>query len=121
MRAANPAAFEPTQTSNGLTLRKTALGLIASPICLDFIHDPAWAAMPAQVFLVPAMSEGLSRFQDHSRKLGGKGAASFVCNAGHAHLKNGYVVYQPSKQATKVNRENELLFTIDVDIEMNKN
>lgn len=76
-----PAAFEPAKTGDGLTMRKTALGIVASPICLDFIHDSAWDAMPVQLFLVPAMSDGLSRFQERGRQLGKKGAAAFICNA----------------------------------------
>jgi hypothetical protein len=112
-----PEAFEPTKTGNGLSLRKTALGLVASPICLDFIQDPAWADMPVQVFLVPAMSDGLSRFEDRCRALGGKGAAAFVCNAS---LKDPHVAYRPSRQELKLIPQDDLLFTTDVDIEMNE-
>lgn len=113
-----PAAFEPAKTGDGLTMRKTALGIVASPICLDFIHDPAWDAMPVQLFLVPAMSDGLSRFQERGRQLGKKGAAAFICNASRTA---SHVVYRPSKlkHQPDVTQLSELLFIADVDIEMN--
>ena len=113
-----PAAFEPAKTGDGLTMRKTALGIVASPICLDFIHDSVWEAMPAQLFLVPAMSDGLSRFRERCRQLGKKGAAAFICNASRT---NPQVIYRPSKSKLQpvVTRLNELLFIVDVDIEMN--
>lgn len=112
-----PAAFEPAKTGDGLTMRKTALGIVASPICLDFIHDSAWDAMLVQLFLVPAMSDGLSRFQERGRQLGKKGAAAFICNASRTHP---YVIYQPSKPKHQpVTQLSELLFIADVDIEMN--
>lgn len=113
-----PAAFEPAKTGDGLTMRKTALGIVASPICLDFIHDPAWDAMPVQLFLVPAMSDGLSRFRERGRQLGKKGAAAFICNASRAA---SHVVYRPSKlkHQPDVTQLSELLFIVDVDIEMN--
>ncbi len=111
-----PGAFEPAKTGDGLTMRKTALGIVASPICLDFIRDSAWDAMPVQLFLVPAMSDGLSRFQERCRQLGKKGAAAFICNASP---KNPHVVYQPPKHQPDVTQLSELLFIVDVDIEMN--
>lgn len=113
-----PAAFEPAKTGDGLAMRKTALGIAASPICLDFIHDPAWDAMPVQLFLVPAMSDGLSRFQERCRQLGRKGAASFICNASRTEPQ---LVYRPSKPQyqPEVTKQHELLFTVDIDIEMN--
>ena len=113
-----PAAFEPAKTGDGLTMRKTALGIVASPICLDFIHDSAWEAMPVQLFLVPAMSDGLSRFRERCRQLGKKGAAVFICNASRADT---CVIYRPSKPKHQpdVTQLSELFFIVDVDIEMN--
>ncbi|MCC8991522.1 MAG: hypothetical protein LM514_02805, partial [Streptococcus sp.] len=81
-----------------------------------FIHDSVWEAMPAQLFLVPAMSDGLSRFRERCRQLGKKGAAAFICNASRTHPQ---VIYRPSKSESVVTGLSELLFIVDVDIEMN--
>ena len=75
-------AFEPTALGAGLVVAQTALGRALTPICLDFIEGALWSELGADLYLVPAMTDGLGRFRDQARRLGGlHGAASFVCNA----------------------------------------
>jgi len=63
-------AFEPTILGHTIALRESLIGRLLTPICLDFIDDPLWAELGADIFLVPAMSAGLSRFRDAAKRLG---------------------------------------------------
>ncbi|MGZ8161189.1 MAG: hypothetical protein ACXWT4_20655 [Methylobacter sp.] len=115
-------AFEPTQLSLRLVMRHTALGRIATPICLDFLCDESWKIMPADVFLVPAMSSGLSRFEDNCRAVGNAwGAAAFVCNAQPEKGLKAVYAYLPTKDALQPKEQAPFLFTVKVNIDMNYN
>lgn len=109
-------AFEPTRPGYAVVLRESLLGRLLTPICLDYIDDALWAELGADIFLVPAMSKGLSRFRDMAKNLGGlHGTASFVCNAetvGKDRLV-GYLPVRGAPAATPV--AGAELFTIDVD------
>ncbi|MDD2739696.1 MAG: hypothetical protein PHR94_12260 [Methylomonas lenta] len=116
-------SFEPTCLSNEMSIRLTALGNVASPICLDFFHDELWAKLPIDLFLVPAMSPNLKRFKSQCKQAGGRWRASaFVCNAKPSDSDKSVFAYIPSKQqptVTSVEAEKTFLFTIEVDIDMN--
>lgn len=113
-------ASEPTRLSQGLTLRHTALGKLATPICLDFLIDPHWTAMLADVFLVPAMSPGFSRFQDHCREIGKSGASAFVCNALLDKDDSAGLAYRPARNPfIPLQKQCSHLFMVDVEIDMN--
>jgi hypothetical protein len=115
-------AFEPTQLSQCLVTRNTALGRIATPICLDFLCDALWKIIPVDVFFVPAMSSGLSRFEDNCRAVGNAwGAAAFVCNAHSKKEQLAVHAYLPTKDALKPKKQAPFLFTVEVDIDMNHN
>lgn len=116
-------AFEPTQLSRQLVMRHTALGRIATPICLDFLCDGLWQVMPVDVYFVPVMSKGLSRFNDKCRTVGNIwGAAAFGCNA---QMDGGWqasmFVYRPTKDGLEPKEQSPFLFTVEVDIDMNYN
>lgn len=113
-------AFEPTIPGHTIALRESMAGRLLTPICLDFIDDPLWAELGADIFLVPAMSAGLSRFRATAKQLGGRhGAASFVCNAATTG-KERLVDYLPFKDAPKASQvPGGELFTIDVNIMCN--
>jgi hypothetical protein len=117
------ASFEPTCLSNELRIRYTALGNVATPICLDFFHDELWAKLPIDLFLVPAMSSKLVRFQDHCRLLGSRRRASvFVCNAKLSDNNKSRFAYIPSREPPVINCEQvkeTFLFTIEVNIDVN--
>jgi predicted amidohydrolase len=115
----NSPAFEPTQPANHLVIRHTALGKVATPICLDFLCDGLWKAMPIELFLVPAMSPNLSRFKDNCRIAGNEhSSAVFICNT--QGNKEPLVVYRPEKHDTlQIQKINPLSFIVDVDITMN--
>ncbi len=112
-------AFEPTDTALHLKIRQSALGNIATAICLDFLHDKQWQALPVDVFFVPAMSSGLSRFEDRCRNAGNVwGSTVLVCNA----KKDGKAVlaYIPSKNGLLTLTESaDFLFTANIAIEVN--
>ncbi|GAB6140481.1 hypothetical protein JCM14076_12100 [Methylosoma difficile] len=112
-------AFEPTQLANHLVIRHSALGKVATPICLDFLCDGLWKTMPIELFLVPAMSAGLSRFIDNCRIAGNEhSSAVFICNTDGN--KEPLVAYRPEKHDTlQIQKINPLLFIVDVDITMN--
>lgn len=117
-------AFEPTRLANELTIRCTALGNVASPICLDFFHDELWEKLPIDLFLVPAMSPNLVRFQDHCRRMGSRRRASaFVCNAKPSDNSKSVFAYIPSKKKLTFKKfaqlQKTLLFTIEVNVDMN--
>jgi len=115
-------AFEPTQLSRRLVIRHTALGNVATPICLDFLCDELWKAMPVDIFFVPAMSSGLSRFNDNCRIVGTAwGASAFVCNAQPDQRTAAILAYRPSKEALQSKEQSHYLFTVEVDIAMNNN
>lgn len=115
-------AFEPTRLSQRLVMRHTSLGKIATPICLDFLCDDHWKAMPVDVFFVPAMSSGLSRFRDNCRIVGNKwGAAAFVCNAQPDKGHQAVYTYLPGKDVLQTKQQTPFLFTVEVDIDMNYN
>ncbi len=113
--------FEPTQLAQRLVMRHTALGRLASPICLDFLCDKLWKLMPVDVFFVPAMSPNLKRFSDNSRVSGSAwGSAVFVCNAQPDQKQKAVLAYRPAKNDALQPEEKALfLFTVDVDIDMN--
>ena len=113
-------AFEPTQLSRRLVMRHTALGRVATPICLDFLCDELWKTMPVDVFFVPAMSSGLSRFKDNCRTVGNTwGSAAFVCNAQPGKGLQAVHAYLPTKDTLQPKEKAPFLFTVEVDIEMN--
>lgn len=113
-------AFEPTLPGYTVALRESMAGRLLTPICLDFIDDPLWAELGADIFLVPAMSAGLSRFHATAKQLGGRhGAASFVCNAATTG-EHRLVDYLPLRNAPSANPvPGSELFTIDVNIVCN--
>jgi len=113
-------AFEPTIAGYTIALRESMAGRLLTPICLDFIDDPLWAELGADIFLAPAMSAGLSRFRDTAKRLGGRhGAASFVCNAATTG-KERLVNYLPLRDAPAADlAPGGRLFTIDVKIMCN--
>ncbi len=113
-------AFEPTNQSESLVMRHTDLGIMATPICLDFLCDTQWKLMPVDVFFVPAMSRNLTRFHDNCRLVGSqRGAAVFVCNAQPNDKHKGVFAYRPTKDALQLKQQSSFLFTVDVDIDMN--
>jgi hypothetical protein len=111
-----PGAREPTRLADTFVLRQTVLGMMATPICLDFIHDHTWHKLPVHLYLVPAMSASLSRFEHRCRDIGQKAAAAFVCNA---HAEQTHYAYVPSKDPLQVNQISPHLFTVDVQIKVN--
>lgn len=120
------AAFEPTDRSNEFQIRRTVLGNIASPICLDYFNDSVWAKLPIDIFLVPAMSPNLVRFNDAARLSGvsRRRASTFVCNAKPIDSDKEKLVlaYIPSKKKSDVKKsdqEKSFLFTVTIDIDMN--
>ncbi|MGZ8158674.1 MAG: hypothetical protein ACXWT1_19985 [Methylobacter sp.] len=114
-------AFEPTQLSQRLVMRHTALGRVATPICLDFLCDELWKIMPVDVFFVPAMSPNLKRFEDNSRAVGNMwGSAVFVCNAQTYKAQQAVLAYRPEKDdVLRPEGKASFLFTVNVDIDMN--
>ncbi|MCX7093290.1 MAG: hypothetical protein NTY50_07580 [Methylobacter sp.] len=114
------SASEFTQLSQYLIMRHTALGRMATPICLDFLCDDQWKLMPVDVYLVPAMSAGLSRFRDTCRTVGNLwGAAAFVCNVPMDDERHSVLAYRPAKDALQIEKESPSLFIVKVDIDMN--
>lgn len=116
------SAFEPTRLSRQLVMRRTALGRMATPICLDFLCDGLWQVMPVDVYLVPVMSAGLSRFNRRCQTVGECGAAAFGCNV---RMDGGWqtsmFAYRPAKDQLEPKKQNPYLFTVDVDMDMNYN
>lgn len=113
-------AFEPTQLSQRLVMRHTDLGVIATPICLDFFFDELWKVMPVDVFFVPAMSPNLTRFQDKCRAVGNsRRSAAFVCNAQTNDKQQSVFAYRPARDALQPKQQTLFLFTVEVDIDMN--
>lgn len=117
-------AYEPSQLSESLRVCCTALGRLATPICLDFLNDNHWHTLPVDVFFVPAMSPGLSRFANDSRKVGEQwGSAVFVCNAQPAQLaedaKQAVHTYLPTKTPASPSQLSPYLFTLKIAIAMN--
>ena len=112
-------AFEPTHLGKRLVVADTALGRILTPICLDFIEGDFWGDLGADLYLVPAMTGGLSRFQRRAEELGGRhGAATLVCNArldgDRCHA------YRPAKSALVPARiEGIELFTVEIELKCN--
>lgn len=108
-------AFEPTLPGYAIALRESLVGRLLTPICLDYIDDALWAELGADLFLVPAMSKGLSRFRDAAKRMGARhGAASLVCNAATSG-KERLVDYLPGKYAPVATLlPNGELFTIDI-------
>lgn len=106
--------FEPTRLGRDIILAEMALGRLLTPICLDYIEGTLWGELGADVYLVPAMTERLSRFQVRAHDLGARhGAASFVCNAQTTgdHRILGYL---PAKGAPRpVSTSHLQLFTMD--------
>lgn len=119
------AAFEPTRLAEALHIRRTRLGMLATPICLDFIQDNLWASLPVDLYLVPAMSAGLSRFHGQCRQLGGsRQAAAFICNASTNtdDSANRVCAYIPGKQQPELSpppADAAALFTVTVAVDMN--
>lgn len=112
--------FEPTKQSQSLVMRHTDLGVIATPICLDFLCDPLWKDMPVDVFFVPAMSPNLTRFEHNCRIVGNElAAAAFVCNARTNDEQQNVLAYRPAKNDLKPTQQNLFLFTVEVDINVN--
>lgn len=113
-------SFEPTGLSNTFTIRHTLLGNVATPICLDFIQDEFWAKLPINLFLVPAMSPNLKRFEDACKNAGARWQASaFVCNAKSSDIDKSVLAYIPSKQQPNLTLEQTFLFTVKVKVDMN--
>lgn len=113
-------AFEPTKQSQSLVMRHTDLGVIATPICLDFLCDPLWKDMPVDVFFVPAMSPNLIRFEDNCRRAGNeRAAAAFVCNSQTNDEWQSVLAYRPAKDTLKPTQQNLFLFTVEVGINVN--
>jgi predicted amidohydrolase len=113
-------AFEPTKQSQSLVMRHTDLGVIATPICLDFLCDPLWKDMPVDVFFVPAMSPNLKRFKDNCRMVGNeRAAAAFICNAQTNDKQQSVLAYRPAKDDLDPTQQNLFLFTVEVDINVN--
>jgi hypothetical protein len=112
-------AFEPTHLGRRLVVADTALGRILTPICLDFIEGDFWGDLGADIYLVPAMTGGLSRFKRRAAELGGRhGAATLVCNARldgeRCHA------YRPARPALVQARiEGVELFTVEMELECN--
>lgn len=93
-----PCGFEPTIFGTEVAVRESRVGRIMTPICLDYINDKLWSELAGELYLVPAMSGGLARFETQAKVLGGKhGAASFVCNAA-TEGRHRYVSYLPMKK-----------------------
>ncbi len=113
-------SFEPTCLSNTMSIRHTLLGNVATPICLDFIQDEFWAKLPINLFLVPAMSPNLKRFEDACKNAGARWQASaFVCNAKPSDNDKSVLAYIPSKQQPNLTLEQTFLFTVEVKVDMN--
>ncbi|MBT9099202.1 hypothetical protein KFZ76_16025 [Methylovulum psychrotolerans] len=115
-------AFEPTDLAQHLSIRNTKLGAIASAICLDFLQDKHWQTLPIAIFLVPAMSEGLSRFKDRCRAAGNAWESTvLVCNAHKdATGNNAVLAYRPEKADTlQLEATAPFLFTVSIAITMN--
>lgn len=117
--------LEPSCRSEKAIICHTALGRIATPICLDFLkNDGIWQKLPIDIFLVPAMSdskEGLNRFENNSVNAGGKwGSAVFVCNAMPDDDHQAVYVYLPSTEnLPAINKLSPyLLFITELDIDM---
>lgn len=110
--------YEPTHGSRTIVIRQTALGLVVAPICLDFIKDPHWERLAADLYLIPAMSPGLNDFHTYARKLGRQGAASFVCNAktDHDNSRHRRVAYIPRRHPPALRRLSPNLFVVKVPI-----
>lgn len=109
--------FEPTRLGVNIVLAEAALGRLLTPICLDYIEGILWDELGADIYLVPAMTEGLSRFKQQANTLGGRhGAASFVCNA-QTSGEDRIVSYLPFKRAPSPHpTASPSLFTIDARI-----
>jgi hypothetical protein len=114
------AAFEPTMVSQQLVMRRSALGILATPICLDFLCDDSWGKMPVDVFLVPVMSGNLTRFIEKSREAGSaQRAAAFVCNAQPEQDLKAVHAYLPAKKPLECVKQTDNLFIVDVEINVN--
>jgi predicted amidohydrolase len=118
--------LEPSCFSEKAIICSTALGRIATPICLDFIKaDGLWQKLPIDIFLVPAMSdgkEGLSRFVNNSLNAGSKwGSVVFVCNAMPHDDNHAVYVYLPNTDNSPSTHKlsPHLLFITELDIDMN--
>jgi hypothetical protein len=115
-------AFEPTQLSKQFLVCRTALGRIATPICLDFLCENTWKKIPVDVFFVPAMSPNLIRFEYASKGAGKKwGSAVFVCNTQSKQLnenQNSVYTYLPRKSDLQPKEETPHLFIVNVAIDM---
>ena len=113
-------AFEPLRLGTWVALLQTRVGRLLGPICLDYIEAPIWAEIGADLYLVPAMSQGLPRFHDQAKSLGNRHlAASIVCNADTGGERdNRIAVYLPTRDKGKlvVQEYASNLFTFDVDI-----
>jgi hypothetical protein len=123
---ADSAVFEPSHFAEKFVMCRTKLGRIATPICLDFIKaEGLWQKLAIDIFLVPAMSSGLSRFELSSKLAGNRwGSAVFVCNTKPDDTKpdydkNAVHVYLPQKKTKEPDKLSSYLFTIDIDIAMN--
>jgi hypothetical protein len=109
-------AFEPTALGASLVVAQTGLGRALTPICLDYIEGVLWDQLGADLYLVPAMTDGLRRFRKRADDLGGiHGAASFICNA-QTTGKNRCHHYVPVKRGAPILRKvrNVPLFTVEV-------
>lgn len=120
------AVFEPSHFTEKFVICRTELGRIATPICLDFIKaDGLWQKLAIDIFLVPSMSSGLSRFELSSKLAGNRwGSAVFVCNTKPDDTKpdydkNAVHVYLPQKKTKEPTKLSPYLFIKEVDIDMN--
>jgi hypothetical protein len=113
-------AFEPLQLGSRIAVIQTGAGRILGPICLDFIDAPLWADLGADLYLVPAMSAGLSRFHNQAKILGNRyQAATIVCNADTGSRRDRRIVtYLPTrdKDPPKAQQIAPNLFTFDIKI-----
>lgn len=110
---------EPTAAGSRITLGASDLGWLLTPICLDYaIADGLFGALGADLYLVPAMTGGLSSFEDKARRLGrSQRAASFVCNAQTAGERRclGYLPVRDERQRPR--QVGDLpLFILDAEI-----
>jgi len=104
-----------------ITVLQTRAGRLLGPICLDYIEDPRWGEIGADLYLVPAMSGGLSRFHDQAKSFGSRHlAASIVCNANTGGEQGKRIaVYLPTRDKAKleVRKQAPNLFTLDIEFE----
>ena len=129
LKTSDEGGHERTHVSDALYCLDTPIGRIAVCICIDFFHEDHREALRLSginLFLVPAMTPGNTRFQDTAKFLGTSNhAAAFIANSGWAaekskgnpiHKDSASFYYLPSrvKSYTFATGENKDILMFDI-------